>query len=441
MASPHVAEHARTPVAAEQLSACRSCGSTDLAMVLDLGKQPIANALVDAADQDQEQQVFPLELMLCKACSLCQVSETIPPATLFGQDYPYFSSFIPALLDHSRAHAESLLKERELGPDDLVVEVASNDGYLLQTFVKAGVPVLGIDPAKGPADAAIARGVPTINAFFNAALARELVSAGHSASVILANNVLAHVESINDFVEGFSILLSEHGIAEFEFPYVRELLERGAFDTIYHEHVFYYSLQALEPIFERHGLYLNDALPIDIHGGSLRLRVSHHADRSLRLARLLAEERVIGLHDVAAYEDFGARVAAIRGALREMLEGVSAAGGTIAAYGAAAKGATLLNYAALPKELIRYIVDRNPHKVGKYMPGVMLPIRSVEEFEASPTTHLLILPWNFVDEIMEQQRAFAAAGGKFLVAIPFPQLIEPGVPTSAAPTSSPISTL
>jgi hypothetical protein len=408
-------------------------------MVLDLGRQPIANALVDPAAPDAGQPVFPLELMVCRACSLCQVSETIPPATLFGQDYPYFSSFIPALLEHSRAHAEALLTERELGPDDLVVEVASNDGYLLQNFLRAGVPVLGIDPAKGPAEAAMSRGVPTINAFFNASLARELASAGKSASVILANNVLAHVESINDFVEAFSILLADDGIAEFEFPYVRELLERCAFDTIYHEHVFYYSLQALEPIFERHGLFLNDALPLDIHGGSLRLRVSRHADRSLRLARLLAEERTAGLDTLVAYESFGARVSSIRDALRDMLEEIVAAGGTIAAYGAAAKGATLLNYAALREGLIRYTVDRNPHKVGKAMPGVMLPIRSVEEFEAAPTTHLLILPWNFADEIMEQQRAFADAGGTFLVAIPFPQSIEPGRtpwgPPSAAITS------
>ena len=404
-----------------RLAACRSCGSDDLVTVLDLGSQPIANALVDPANLGKSQPVYPLELVVCRDCTLAQVSETIPPATLFGGDYPYFSSFIPALLDHSRAHAEALIAERKLGCQDLVVEVASNDGYLLKNFLEAGVGVLGIDPAKGPAEAAAARNIPTLNAFFGAELAEQLVADGQRAAVILANNVLAHVESINDFVRGFAILLAEDGIAEFEFPYVRELLDRAAFDTIYHEHVFYYSLQALEPLFERHGLYLNDAVPLDIHGGSLRLRVSHRADRSLRLARMLAEESAAGLGSPVAYVTFGERVAAIRDALRVMLEEIAADGGTIAAYGAAAKGATLLNYAGLPDGLIRYVVDRNPHKVGKLMPGVNLPIRAVAEFERAPTTHLLILPWNFADEIREQQRAFATAGGKFLVAIPYPQ--------------------
>jgi hypothetical protein len=417
------------PLGSSRLLACRACGSADLVMVLDLGRQPIANALVEPGDENKEQPLFPLELMVCQSCSLCQVSETIPPATLFGGDYPYFSSFIPALLDHSRTHAEALIAERELGPADLVVEVASNDGYLLLPFLQAGIRVLGIDPAKGPAKAAIERGVPTINAFFNADLARELASAGKRASVMLANNVLAHVENINDFVEAFSILLDDHGVAEFEFPYVRELLRRGAFDTIYHEHVFYYSLQALEPIFERHGLYLNDALPIEIHGGSLRLRVSHQADRSLRLARLMAEERAMGLHTVTAYQDFATQVQGIREALRTMLDAIVANGGSIAAYGAAAKGATLLNYADLPAGMIRYVVDRNTHKVGKYMPGVMLPIHDVETFERAPTTHLLILPWNFADEIMQQQQAFADAGGTFLTAIPFPGELRPRTTT------------
>ncbi|WP_294393674.1 class I SAM-dependent methyltransferase [uncultured Sphingomonas sp.] len=409
--------------ASARLSACRSCGSADLVMVLDLGRQPIANALVDPADKDGEQPLFPLELMVCRACSLCQVSETIPPGTLFGGDYPYFSSFIPALLDHSRAHAEALIAERKLGPADLVVEVASNDGYLLQAFRGSGARVLGIDPAKGPARDAIARRVPTLNAFFNADLARELTAHGHHASVMLANNVLAHVESINDFVEGFSILLAHDGIAEFEFPYVRELIDRCAFDTIYHEHVFYYSLRALEPIFERHGLHMNDALPLDIHGGSLRLRVSRQPGRSLRLARLMAEERTRGLDTLAAFEDFGTRVAAVRDGLRAMLHDIVAAGGTIAAYGAAAKGATLLNYADLPRGTIRYVVDRNTHKVGKLMPGVMLPIRAVDALADDPVTHLLILPWNFADEIVQQQQAFADGGGTFLVAIPFPQAL------------------
>lgn len=424
MPANEAATHAPFPAANTHLKACRSCGSDDLALVLDLGLQPIANALVEPSDLEKEQPRFPLELILCRSCSLCQVSETIPPETLFGDDYPYFSSFIPALLDHSRAHAEALIEEFRLGRDHLVVEVASNDGYLLQTFAQNGVPVLGIDPAKGPADAARSRGIPTVHAFFNAELAASLAAQGKRATVILANNVLAHVDKINDFVEGFANLLDQDGIAEFEFPYVRELIDRSAFDTIYHEHVFYYSLAALEPLFERHGLYLNDARLLDIHGGSLRLRVSHSADKSLRLARMMAEERAIGLDSPLAYESFAARVEAIRDRLREMLADIASAGGRIVAYGAAAKGATLLNYADLPAGLISFVVDRNPHKVGKYMPGVMLPIRDVEALQSSPPTHLLILPWNFADEIMGQQQALADAGCTFLVPIPYPQAIS-----------------
>jgi hypothetical protein len=405
------------------LSHCRSCGSGRLNLILDLGKQPIANALLEPADLDKPEAVFPLEVMFCEDCGLLQVSETIPPDVLFGADYPYFSSFIPALLEHSRAHAHSLLGERKLGAHDLVVEIASNDGYLLKNFVEAGVPALGVDPASGPAKAAIAAGVPTRNDFFGARCARELVAEGHRASVMLANNVLAHVTDINDFVEGFAILLRDDGVAEFEFPYVRELAERCAFDTIYHEHVFYYSLCALEPLFARHGLHLNDVEPLEIHGGSLRLRVSKNTGKTARLKQLQAEEIELGLNTAAYYATFAERVGAVRDALRRLLSEKIAAGGSIAAYGAAAKGATLLNFVDLPKDTIRYVVDRNTHKVGKYMPGVRLPIRGVEALQSDRPDYLLILTWNFAEEIMAQQNAYALNGGTFLCAIPTPRIL------------------
>ncbi|MDO6416176.1 class I SAM-dependent methyltransferase [Sphingomonas sp. BIUV-7] len=424
MATTDIFAPPRPQPLSERLASCRSCASDDLERVLDLGMQPIANALVEVDDVDSREARFPLELMVCRSCSLCQVSETIPPTSLFGNDYPYFSSFIPALLEHSRAHVEALIAERKLGPDDLIVEVASNDGYLLQAFRDADIPILGIDPAKGPADASAARGIPTLNAFFDAALAEQLTADGTRASVMIANNVLAHVSSINDFVSGFSILLADDGIAEFEFPYIVELLKRNAFDTIYHEHIFYYSLQALEPLFARHGLHLNDATPLEIHGGSLRIRVSHQPGQSMQLITLMNLEKTLRLNSLEPYIDFADRVNAIRDDLRSMLTDIVEGGGTIAAYGAAAKGATLLNFVDLPSGIIKYVVDRNIHKVGKYMPGLMLPIRNVAEFEHSPTTHLLILPWNFADEIISQQCAFAKAGGKFLVAIPKPQVVD-----------------
>ena len=411
-------------VSPRRLTACRSCGGADLVLVLDLGRQPLANALLSAEELNRPEPVFPLEVIVCKACGLAQVSETIPPDVLFNADYPYFSSFIPALLRHSREHALMLIEERRLGPADLVVEVASNDGYLLRNFVDAGVPALGIDPAAGPVEAANAAGVPTQKAFFGAGTARRLVAEGRSAAVMLANNVLAHVTDINDFVAGFAILLAEDGIAEFEFPYVRDLVEGCAFDTIYHEHVFYHSLSALEPLFARHRLHLNNVWRLDIHGGSLRLRVSRTAGKSERLAALLAEERALGIDQVAYYKDFGDRVAGIRMDLRNMLRTFRAQGKTIAAYGAAAKGATLLNYAELPEGTIGFVVDRNTHKVGKWMPGVRLPIRDVAELGTARPNYLLILTWNFAEEIVEQQRAYHASGGIFLCAIPTPRVLN-----------------
>ncbi len=394
-------------------------------MVLDLGKQPLANALLSEEDLGKAEVCFPLEVLFCQECTLLQVSETIPPDVLFGQDYPYFSSFLPALLAHSRVHALDLIAERQLDPSDLVIEVASNDGYLLRNFVEAHIPVLGIDPAAGPVQAAIASGVPTIQTFFGAMIARDLLEKGHRASVMLANNVLAHVTDINDFVEGFSILLAQNGIAEFEFPYVRDLVDRCAFDTIYHEHVFYYSLCALEPLFARHGLHLNDVRQLDIHGGSLRLRVSKQPGKSAELTALENEERRLGLNGFDYYADFAHRVQELRGALRAMLFEKLAQGRTIAAYGAAAKGATLLNYADLPSGTIAYVVDRNTHKVGKYMPGVRLQIRDVDALARSRPDDLLILTWNFADEIMAQQKDFSDSGGIFLSAIPTPRVISP----------------
>jgi hypothetical protein len=411
-------------VAYGRIRVCRSCGCDDLTTILDLGQQPLANALLDPDDSNGAEPLFPLEVVLCSECGLLQVSEDVPPEILFGQDYPYFSSFIPALLAHSRDHAMQLIEERSLGPGNLVVEIASNDGYLLQNFVEKGIPVLGIDPAAGPAQEALKIGVPTVIDFFGANLATKLKADGNRASVMLANNVLAHVNDINDFVKGFSILLAEDGIAEFEFPYVRDLIETCAFDTIYHEHVFYYSLAALEPLFARHGMYLNDAQSLSIHGGSLRLRVSKQPGKSQNLLRLQAEEERLGLGGLEYYRSFGRRVERLRDDLRAMLQDIRTNGKTIAAYGAAAKGATLLNYAALPGETIAYVVDRNTHKVGKLMPGVRLPIKAVDELASSPPDYLLILPWNFAEEIVSQQRAFHDQGGVFLRAVPYPQRIE-----------------
>ena len=406
-----------------RLTHCRSCQSPRLDMILDLGRQPLANALVEPAHVGQPEDTFPLEVLFCQDCSLVQVSETIPPEILFGRDYPYFSSFLPALLVHSREHALSLVEQYGLGPRNLVVEVASNDGYLLKNFVEKGIPVLGVDPAQGPAEAARKIGVETLQAFFNATTAHALVAEGKRADVILANNVLAHVEDINGFVEGFAILLADNGVAEFEFPYLRDLIDACAFDTIYHEHVFYYSLTALEPLFARHSLYLNDVQRIDIHGGSLRLTVGKKPGKTARLEKLIAEEAELGMGAPAYYEKFSRQVAKVRDDLRKLIQDLVSDGKRVAAYGAAAKGATLLNYASLKGDVISYVVDRNVHKVGKYMPGLEIPIRSVETLMQDRPDYLLILAWNFGAEIMAQQKAYADAGGRFILPIPSPAIV------------------
>lgn len=427
MSSMHadLADHDTTPRAQARHLVCRSCGSERQTVVLDLGRQPLANALVELEDIGRPEAVFPLEVMLCEDCGLVQVTETVPSEILFRQNYPYYSSFIPALMTHSREHALLLIEERGLGANDLVVEVASNDGYLLRNFVEAGIPVLGIDPAQGPAEAAEKVGVPTLATFFDADLARSLAAENKRPSVILGNNVLAHVSDINAFVEGFSILLAEDGIAEFEFPYLLDLIDQCAFDTIYHEHFFYYSLHSLKPLFGRHGLHLNDALKLDIHGGSLRLRVSRKEGTSARLDTLIAEEQRLGVDTLAYYETFAARAETIRRELVELLLGLKAEGKTIAAYGAAAKGATLLNFAGLPKGTIDFTVDRNAHKVGKAMPGIQLEICPVETLLTQRPNYLLILAWNFAEEIVQQQEAYHDLGGQFIVPIPRSRILDP----------------
>jgi hypothetical protein len=390
---------------------------------LDLGPQPIANALIEPARLGEAESRFPLALAFCEACALVQVTETIPTDRLFGGDYPYFSSFSPQLLAHSREHALALMAERSLGPDSLVVEVASNDGYLLRNFVEAGVPVLGVDPARGPVAAAWEAGVPTLQAYFGIELARGLVAEGRRADVIIANNVAAHVEAINDFIGGFAVLLKDDGIARLEFAYLRDLIEKCEFDTIYHEHVFYHSLIALEPLFGRHGLHLNDAERLSIHGGSLRIAVSKRPGRSDRLVALRREEDELGMGTLAFYRSFSARVDDLRVRLAGLLREQRAVGSRFAAYGAAAKGATLLNALGLEPGTIEYVVDRNPHKVGKYMPGVRLPIHEVARLTENQPDYVLILAWNFADEIMSQNRAYAERGGRFIVPVPEPRIV------------------
>jgi len=399
------------------LACCRSCSNRHLTVFLDLGRQPLANALLDERELEQVEPRFPLQLAFCHDCGLVQVTETIPPDVLFGRDYPYFSSFSPALVRHSREHVQHILQERPLGPASLVVEVGSNDGYLLKNFVAAGIPVLGIDPATGPVVSARQRGVPTLQTFFGAALARELAAEGRRADVIMANNVAAHVDGINDFIEGFAILLKDDGVARIEVAYLRDMIEKCEFDTVYHEHLFYWSISAMERLVARHGLQLNDAERLPIHGGSIRFNLSRRPGTSRRLEALLAEEAALGMADIGYYASFAARVEELRSALHESVRQIRAGGHRLAAYGAAAKGATLLNYMEFKPGVIEYVVDRNPAKVGKYLPGVKLPIRPVETLAQDKPDYVLVLAWNFAREIIGQNQDYTSAGGKFILPV------------------------
>jgi SAM-dependent methyltransferase len=407
---------------------CRSCGCPDLQVILDLGTQPLANALVSQEELERPEARFPLAVAFCPACALLQVTETVPAEILYRRDFPYFSSSSPALLKHSSEHVETLVRKYQLGPISFVVEVASNDGYLLRNFVERGIPCLGIDPADGPVARANAIGVPTIHDFFGSHLAEKLTRKGSAADVLIANNVVAHVDQINDFLAGVTRLLKPRGIAVFEFAYALDLIERCEFDTIYHEHLFYHTLHGLTPLFERHGLYLNDVEHLPIHGGSLRLTVSRTPVRSEELNTRFAHEALLGVDQVTFYNDFAYRVRALRDSLAHLLVSEKAKGKRIACYGAAAKGATLVNYLDLGQGFFEFVADANPYKQGKYMPGQRIPIQHPDQLVAAQPDYVLLLVWNFAGEVMRQQATYRQAGGSFIIPVPEPCILPPDAP-------------
>lgn len=401
---------------------CRSCHAKALEGILDLGESPIANRLLSKDELDSNEPRIPLRLMLCLECGLLQLEHTAEPGEIFNEDYPYFSSVSPELVEHSRANVERLIRSCKLDSRSLVVEIASNDGYLLQHFARHGIPVLGIEPSIRQADAAIAQGIETMGEFFCLDLAKRLSSEGRRADLVIANNVLAHVPDINDFVEGVVELVKPEGMAVFEVPYAVEMIERCEFDTIYHEHVFYFTVTALRAIFERHALVITDIETLDIHGGSIRLSVGKTLLRAPHLGRLLAQERARGVASPKGYESFADAVKRVRTELPALLRDLKDGGAHIAAYGAAAKGATLLNTCKVGSDLIDFVVDRSPYKQGLYMPGVKLPILPVEQLTVSNPDYLLLLAWNFEREIRKQQAGYLSQGKRLIIPVPRPRI-------------------
>jgi SAM-dependent methyltransferase len=379
----------------------------------------LANNLPAEADLAKPEPKFPLRLALCTACWLLQITDIVPPVTLFSE-YLYFSSFSDAMLRHAASAAETHIRELGLGRESFVVEIASNDGYLLRNFVAAGIPCLGIEPAANIARVATERGIPTLSRFFGPELALELAGSGQRADLVLGNNVFAHVPDINGFAAGLAALVKPGGRAILEFPYACDLIEHVEFDTIYHEHVFYFTLTALVGLFARHGLEIVDVHRIPIHGGSLRLQIAHRGTVQARpaVADLLADESSKGIASEKYYDDFGDRVRGIRDELVALLGKIRAGGGRIAAYGASAKGSTLLNYYGLGRETLDFVADRSTAKQGRFTPGTHLPIVPTEELLRRMPGHALLLTWNFADEILSQQRAYREAGGTFIIPLP-----------------------
>lgn len=401
---------------------CRFCATPLSHLFADLGQSPISNAMRRPQDIDQPEPFYPLRAFVCEKCKLVQLQDFHVADALFTEDYTYFSSFSTSWLKHAETYAAAMIKRFGLGPASKVVELASNDGYLLRWFKDQGVPVLGVEPSANTAAAALKNhGIQSVVKFFGKQTAAEMLADGHGADLMAANNVLAHVPDINDFVGGVAILLKKTGAITFEFPHLLRLIEQNQFDTIYHEHYSYLSLLAVERILKAHGLVVFDVEQLPTHGGSLRVFAAHEGHKFAvgdGVVKVRTDEAAAGFDSLKAYADFGEKVRATKRALLKYLIAQKEAGRTIVGYGAPAKGNTLLNYCGVKTDFLDYTVDRSPHKQGMFLPGTAIPVAAPERiFETKPDV-VLILPWNLKDEVVEQMSEIRKWGGKFVVPIP-----------------------
>ena len=402
-------------------SKCRSCGATLEHTFVDLGMSPLANSYIKPERLNRMEPFYPLHVYVCGKCLLVQLEQFSSPADIFS-DYAYYSSFSDSWLAHAKAYADMITSRFSLGKTSNVVEIASNDGYLLQNFVARGIPVLGVEPAANVAEVAKGKGIPTKILFFGEKTARNLVEDGWSADLIIGNNVLAHVPDLNDFVRGLKLLLKPSGLVTMEFPHLLQLMNQSQFDTIYHEHFSYFSFLAVEQVFARHGMKLFDVEELPTHGGSLRIYAGNDGDSTKqvqpRAKELKSREQEAGYGRLDHYLSFSSKVEGAKRALLSFLISAKQEGKRVVGYGAPAKGNTLLNYCGVRTDLVDYTVDRSPHKQGHFLPGVHIPIYAPEQIRQTRPDYVLILPWNLREEVMQQMSYIREWGGRFVVPIP-----------------------
>lgn len=407
---------------------CRNCGAPLRETFVDLGMSPLVQSFVPASKLDEVEYFYPLHTLVCGECKLIQLRDYVAPDHIFTE-YAYFSSYSASWVSHAKAYCEMITKRLSLGPQSFAVEIAANDGYLLQHFLPLGVPVLGVEPAANVAEAAKAKGIPVVVEFFGTRLADKISRDIRKADLIIGNNVLAHVPDLNDFVDGLHDLLAPEGVLTMEFPHLERLVAENQFDTIYHEHFSYFSLLTADRVMRRHGLEIFDVQEVATHGGSLRIFAAHPGAqvccRTPIVDTIMERERATGLDDIATLAGFRAKVEATKRNLLAVLIGIKNEGKSIVGYGAPGKGNTLLNYCGIGVDFLDYTVDKNPYKHGTYTPGMHIPVNPVEVIDVTKPDYVLILPWNLKAEIMAQMRNIQDWGGKFIVPIPTVEIVDP----------------